>query len=104
MPEISYKFRDKNNERPLQATCAYCLENSTFRIISIDGVNHVSCVRCLKYCRYYKRFKVAQHPIVLPIHLSKKMLVLRAFKRVKRWVLGDHVYGYFGRKRSKAKW
>lgn len=101
---IRYKFRDRNNRRPLKATCAECLEESKFRIISVDNVNHVQCIRCLKYTRYNKKFRVAQHPIVYPLHLDWKKKIVRSGIRLKRWILGDHVYAPFGRKRKAAKW
>lgn len=101
---IRYKFRDRNNVRPLKATCAKCFEESKFRIISVDGTNHVQCIRCLKYMRYNKKFAVAQHPIVLPVELNPRQKFKRAFLRAKRWLIGDHVYGPMGRKRKGAKW
>jgi len=101
---IQYKFSSKQNKRPLKAVCAKCLEDTVFRIVTVDGTNQVSCVRCLKYVKYNKKFKVAQHPIVKHTHLDARDKFRRMFFRVARWFKGDHIYKPFGRKRKKAEW
>ena len=111
MTDVKYKFQNKNNEKVTKATCKHCLEAATFRIIAVERTNkvtgnkemanRVSCTRCLKSCRYNKKYKVIQHPIIKVTHFTREELLTRKWYRIKRWFTGDHVYGPFGRKRTK---
>lgn len=114
MTKVKYKFNDKNNkgyDTVTKAPCRHCLEHATFRVITVEEeneatgqlqhINRVSCTRCLRSCRYNKKYKIIQHPIVKVTYFSRRDLLLRKWYRFKRYIIGDHIYGPFGRKRKK---
>ena len=104
LPKVKYKHANKHNtnyDQVTKAPCRYCLEQSTFRVTSINGVNHLTCTRCLKSCRFNKKFKPIQHPIIKVTHFTTQDYITRTWYRIKRWFTGDHVRGRFGRRRKK---
>ena len=104
MTEVKYKFMNKHNTSYKQVTkapCKYCLENSTFRVIMVDGVNRLACTRCLKSCRFNKRYKPIQHPIIKVTRFTRRDYMLRRWYRIKTYFTGNHIYGPFNIKRKK---
>lgn len=112
---VRYDKRNKHNkathEAQTKGPCRHCLEEATFRVISVDKphaqtgniekVKMVACTRCLKQCRYNKRFKLIQHPLIKITHFTWQDYVRRTWYRTKRYFLGDHIYGPFKRRRKK---
>lgn len=114
MNAVVYKFRDKNNksyEGVTKAVCKHCLEKSTFRVIAVEThndstgnleiQNRLACTRCLKSCRYNKKYKPIQHPVIKVTHFTREDYLRRTWLRIKRYFTGDHIYGPFKRKRTK---
>lgn len=113
MTEVRY-VRNKYNtdyNKVTKAVCKYCLEKSTFRVIQKVEVNEatgntelqnrLACTRCLNSCRYNKKYKPIQHPVIKVTHFTKQDYIRRTWLRCKRYFLGDHLYGPFKRKRTK---
>ena len=112
MNNVRYIHGSKHDvpyKRTVKATCGFCLERATFRVVLIEVtdengsrmVNHVACTRCLKTVRYNKRIKIIQHSIIKVVYLTTEEKITRQYKRIKRWFTGDHIYKSFGRKRTK---
>ncbi len=104
MDNVSYKLLNKHNKGYKKVTkgpCNFCLEQSTFRVILVDGRNRLACTRCLNSVKYNKRYKPIQHPIIKVTHFTKKDYITRTWYRIKRYFTGDHIYGPFKIKRKK---
>lgn len=104
MKKVQYKHAHKQNKSYrgiTKAICRFCLEKSTFRVISVDSTNHLACTRCLKSTRYIKHMLPIQHSIIKVTKLTYADKIRRTIYRIHIYFVGDHIYGPFNRKRTK---
>jgi hypothetical protein len=100
-PIIRYHERAKLNKVTPVLRCGNCFELSTFRVFQANGKNRVACVLCLNSVRYNKTKPLSEQGITLNKELTLNEVCKRYKFRLKTFFFGNHIYGPFGRRRTK---
>ena len=100
-PTVKFHRIAKVNKMGNVFRCNKCLELSTFRVFQANGVNRIACVICLNSVRYNKSKSIQDQGITINRNLNLKEVFTRYVLRFKTYLLGNHIYGPFKRRRKK---
>ena len=81
-----------NQDKPPTGTCAYCLEDATFRVVKINKVNQLCCTRCLRSARLYKEMPLKANRMFHKGPITFEDKVTRIFYRVVGYFQSNLVY------------
>ena len=100
-PKMRFHKLSKVNKESNILRCKFCFELSTFRVIQANGVNRLACIICLNSVRFNKGFKLNEQGITLNRNMTLNEVLKRYALRLKTFFFGNHIYGPFGRRRTK---